>query len=201
MSNEIFFSADLHFEHSNILKHCNRRWLREGDIVNGRWVCSQVAQDRTNEMNEALVDLWNSVVSKRDRVYILGDFAFKNHGKWINALNGKKVLILGNHDDMSAILRSQFSECHEFGVERNLQKQRVTMCHYPLRSWNRCMYGSWHLHGHCHGRMTLSRPGPSNIDGGLILDVGVDVWDYKPVSFEEIRKQMDIKKEAISSKK
>ena len=49
-------------------------------------------------------DNWNKMVGKKDRVIIVGDFAFANHVKWANCLNGKKVLILGNHDNMNKAL-------------------------------------------------------------------------------------------------
>lgn len=78
----IFFTSDLHFGHKNIIKFCNRPW------------------ETTEEMDEALIANWNSVVGEKDIVFDLGDFAFATNGRWkelIQRLNGKHYLILGNH--------------------------------------------------------------------------------------------------------
>lgn len=78
----IFFTSDLHFGHQNILKFCNRPWKT------------------TEEMDEALIKRWNSVVGKDDIVFNLGDFAFAPDRRWkevLSRLNGHHYLILGNH--------------------------------------------------------------------------------------------------------
>ena len=79
----IFYTADLHFGHQNVLKYDKRPFA---DI---------------NEMDRALIELWNGRVSDDDDVYIVGDFAFKNEKpeEWyLEQLKGKKHLIIGNHD-------------------------------------------------------------------------------------------------------
>lgn len=79
---ESFFIADTHFDHEGIRIHCKGRGAN------------------LDEGNKLVFDSWNGVVGKKDFVYIIGDFAFQNHRKWINDLNGKKILIVGDHDDM-----------------------------------------------------------------------------------------------------
>ncbi len=85
--NQIYFTADLHFGHSNILKHSPKRPFSDTvDIV---------AHD------EWLLDLWKSTVDKRDTVYILGDLTFlksENARHLLEKLPGQKFLIEGNHD-------------------------------------------------------------------------------------------------------
>lgn len=79
----IFFTSDLHFGHKNIIKFCNRPW------------------DTTEEMDEALIANWNSVVGDNDIVFDLGDFAFATNRRWkdiLERLNGRHYLILGNHE-------------------------------------------------------------------------------------------------------
>lgn len=79
----IFFTSDLHFGHKNIIKFCNRPW------------------ETTDEMDEALVENWNSIVRANDIVFDLGDFAFAPNSKWkeiLSRLNGIHYLILGNHE-------------------------------------------------------------------------------------------------------
>lgn len=149
-----FTTADSHFDHNNIIK-----W-RPFDSV--------------DEMHTVLIDNWNSIVGKRDVVYILGDFAFKNHVKWLSCLKGKKVLIRGNHDHMSVEAYNQFKAVYDV-YELKYNKQKIFMSHYPHRSWNGSVHGRLHLYGHCHGRLPEDR---------IAFDTGVDCWDYKPVPID-----------------
>jgi calcineurin-like phosphoesterase family protein len=79
----IFFTADLHFGHANIIKHCNRPFAT------------------AEEMDAVLTQKWNATVGQKDEVYILGDFtmrpAMESH-RYLAPLNGRKYLIRGNHD-------------------------------------------------------------------------------------------------------
>src|SRR3990167_7246288 len=84
----IYFTADLHFGHKNIITFCNRPFAG------------------TQEMNRALIDNWNSRVQKSDEVYLLGDvsFAAAEYTKhMLEQLNGKIYLIKGNHDSDKAL--------------------------------------------------------------------------------------------------
>ena len=78
----IYFTADTHFGHKAILQYCNRPF------------------ETINEMNEALINNWNSKVGPGDIVFHLGDFAFGGSTIWksiLERLNGRKYLIIGNH--------------------------------------------------------------------------------------------------------
>ena len=79
-----YFIGDLHLDHTNIIKYCNRPFRS------------------TEEMNAHILKCWNEIVTNEDDVYFLGDIAFgrgSNSGKyWWEKLNGKKTLIKGNHD-------------------------------------------------------------------------------------------------------
>lgn len=77
-----FVIADTHFDHANIIRYCNRPY------------------NSVEEMNEDLIERWNSVVSKKDVVYILGDFGFGREvvAKFLPRLNGTCYLVKGNHD-------------------------------------------------------------------------------------------------------
>lgn len=189
---ETFVIADPHFDHPAIIRHCHRPWLQDGDIITsgkdkGQWVSDEIAELRTKEMNADLVANWNATVpSKGAVIYIIGDFAWKNHRKWINALNGKKIIILGNHDKMSQLTLSQFSEVHQF-LMRKICGRQFVMFHYPMKTWASMHWGAIHLYGHCHGRM------PEN-DFTRCCDVGVDVWGYKPIHIDQIIAKMDAKK-------
>ena len=101
-----FITADSHLGHSNIVLHTRRTpWI----YPNPDFDPSKPYHFKNNNPDavdikahdEMFIERWNKRVSKNDRVYILGDFAYNNHRKYILALNGKKVLIKGNHDKMS----------------------------------------------------------------------------------------------------
>ena len=72
--------------------------------------------------------------------------------------------------------------------------QQIIMTHYPILSWNRAHYGSWHLHGHCHGSLMKSN---QDYYKRKVMDVGCNVIDYTPASYEEIKGIM-VKKDIIS---
>jgi len=168
---EIFFTADTHFDHPSILKHCQRPWHTIG------------------QMNEALIENWNKKVGKRDLVYILGDFAWKNHRKFIQALRGKKVLIKGNHDKMPQISYDQFSEVTP-QKDLKIEKRIVVLCHYPMFSWRNSCHGSWHAYGHVHNS-PFKHP-------FLALNVGVDVCGYEPLAWPDLKATFEVKEELIN---
>lgn len=60
---------------------------------------------------------------------------------------------------------------------------KIALMHYAMRVWNRKHYGTWHLHGHSHGRLAPE-------GGTLALDIRVDSWNYAPVSFEQLHAVM-----------
>jgi calcineurin-like phosphoesterase family protein len=92
---------------------------------------------------------------------------------------------------MSQETYSCFSDVYQGLKDIRIGNQKITLCHYPMRSWNCSFHGAWHLFGHVHGRM-------ENVNTGLSFDVGVDVpdWNYKPVSFEQVKEKMAKKMES-----
>jgi len=189
---ETFFISDTHFEHEAIMRHCKRPFVTVDD------------------MNAHIASVWNATVSSGDLVYIIGDFAWRNHRKWVNELNGKKILIIGNHDKMpqdvldlfkpdwvceDVTVRDavktlvQFREVHQ-QLDRVICGQRMTLNHYPMRSWSSSIHGTWCICGHAHGRCRESQPDMTM--GGLILDVGWDVHK-KPLRFDEVKAIMQKK--------
>ena len=110
----------------------------------------------------------------------------------ISRLNGKKILIKGNHDRPKIIagISDLFEGIYDLHTAKIPDKeakdgktQRIVMCHYPLLVWDRAHYGAWMLHGHCHGSLIEETPTRR-------MDVGVDCWDYSPVSYETIKTVM-----------
>lgn len=141
-------------------------------------------------MNAGLIDRWNSVVTADDQVYILGDLFFCGaiKAKAITArLNGKKYWVMGNHD-WGKIKRHR---CVEFGFEfmvdqfctRIGRRHDVILNHFPYDGdhtdsdryveYRPKDEGGWLLHGHVHNAWKVK---------GRQINVGVDVWDWIPVS-------------------
>lgn len=128
-----FYIADLHLGHENVITHDSRPFAD------------------TEEMHAALVRNWNSAVGQGDEVYILGDFAWKN-AEGLTALdemNGRKFLILGNHDKPTEEMKSRFEWIKEQAVVRD-GSDEVVLCHYPIAHWYNQFRGAVHLYGHVH---------------------------------------------------
>lgn len=138
------------------------------------------------DMDEAIVENWNSTVPKGHTVYVLGDISFAKPGRTIDLLqelHGRLILVRGNHDRhfKDYVYQSRFESWHDF-LEQRIDGKQVIMCHYPLAVWRNSHYGTWHLHGHSHGSLA---------ERGRRLDVGMDVHGLRPVSFEQVREIMD----------
>jgi len=162
----IFFTSDTHYGHANVIKYSNRPF-----------------QD-VDEMNEMMIKNWNDVVRPGDLVYHLGDFAFTTLEKATEIarrLNGQKYLVFGNHDKRLRKERdflAQWVWAKDF-AEIKVGDQKIVLCHYAMLVWNQSHRGAWNLHGHSHGNLPVDKH-------ALRIDVGVDCWDYEPVSYDEI---------------
>lgn len=159
-----FFTADTHFDHGNIVSYCNRPFS-----------CKE-------EMNEAIVANWNSVVRKGDTVYHLGDFSFSPPHRFLSRLNGTVILVRGNHDHSRSIRGAAFHEVHDIlTLNMGPRRPNIVLCHYAMLTWPSAHRGAWHLFGHSHG--TLQGVGRS-------FDVGVDCNNFTPISLEEVAQRM-----------
>lgn len=167
----IFFTADTHFGHSNVIQYENRPFRM------------------VDEMDEALVENWNSRVSPEDEIYILGDFTLKGPetaNALLERLQGRKYLIRGNHD--GCVNRASFHREHFLWVKDYYELQYrgrwFILCHYPLLSWNGMGRGAFQLHGHQHNRPYYNEYNRKM--GVAQLDVGLDAQAMAPVSIEEL---------------
>lgn len=167
MSN-IFFTSDTHFFHNNVIIYCNRPF------------------ETREQMNEVLIQEWNSVVGENDVVYHIGDFAFasRTDNEYIlSRLNGSKILVAGNHDDkrVRKAIGWEFV-CNEILLEYGGFNIRCN--HFP--SWKDNDDYDIYLHGHCHASLP---PTPR------VMDVGVDMayrilGSYRPFSMSEIADEL-----------
>src|SRR5689334_18837471 len=135
----VWFTSDTHFGHANVIKYCDRPFAD------------------ASEMDEMMIVNWNAVVRPGDHVYHLGDFSFHRDGtstKIVRRLMGNIHLIRGNHDSDAFIKEcgSRFVSIKDLD-EVKVDGTRIVMCHFPMLTWNKSHHGSWHLHGHCHGKL------------------------------------------------
>ena len=180
---KVYFTADTHFNHANIIKFCDRPF---NDV---------------EQMNETLINNWNGIVSKDDTVFHLGDFCLGGAAEWtklLDRLNGKIYLILGNHDLKN--IRQGFIQLFEHVSMQmfiTVDKQKMYLSHYPFLCFEGGYKEVWQLFGHVH-----TRKNNTGIDAERLqylyptqYDVGVDNNDFTPVSYEQVRtkiqKQMD----------
>jgi calcineurin-like phosphoesterase family protein len=157
----IYFTSDHHFGHKAIIDYCKRPFK---DV---------------EEMNEALVENHNAVVTNRDDVYYLGDFAFRDPALWLARLKGRvHHLILGNHDQkrINGVREAAFTTIQDVLYLR-WEGNRFFLSHYSHRVWRNSLHGAFHLYGHSHGNLP---------DFNKSMDVGVDVWDFCPISIESV---------------
>lgn len=191
MSN-IFLTSDEHYFHPNIIAYCRRPWgnfdrfegIKQDDMEEDMLAdYKKELRSAALEMNEALIENHNSVVKAGDRVYHCGDFAiarFDDMNKVFKRLKGQHFLIKGNHDSKDTYKLGWQAVYDVKGIR--IDGQYINMYHYPQRSWNHSYQGAWLCHGHTHGRC---------LPWGKSCDVGVDSWNYTPVSFEELKEFMD----------
>jgi len=192
-----FFTADTHFGHANIIRYSKRPFLTDGDLTSdGQGTSKYHSRTAARKMDEKLILNWNSTITRDDDVYHCGDFALARGGnvlQYLRAINFKNLyFIWGNHDlDMHALKTNirfysdLLDRVHFLGdmAEIVVEGQRIVLCHYSMRVWNKSHAGSWHLYGHSHG----SLPDDPH---SLSFDVGVDCHDMKPISLEKVKEIM-----------
>lgn len=186
----IFYTADTHFCHKGMITHCWRPEL--GDSV--------------EEMNETLIDNWNSVVTKRDIVYHLGDVGVGSDHEILECvarLRGTKHLITGNHDSVHPVSKRYgshvrrwlqpglFESVAQF-ASRDIGKTPVVLSHFPyvgdhtleerFDQFRLRDKGVVLLHGHVHDAWDVREHQ---------INVGVDMWKWRPLSIDEVAEIMD----------
>lgn len=166
----LFFTADTHFHHRNIIKLCSRPFEDE------------------QEMDEFMISEWNRTVDKDDTIYHFGDFAWKSIKRArqiLDRLNGRKFLCRGTHDGRVSKLAEYFKEIRDsFMIEVN-GGQLIFISHKIQKTWPESHRGSWHLFGHSHGKLNTYAE-----QHGKLLDVGVDSHNFRPWSLKEVAQVM-----------
>lgn len=172
-----YFSSDLHINHSNIIKYCNRPCTVE---THKEWLYSQFKHLKQGDHLGLLGDLIFKA-KLADMVEFFGlihdqgaglDIAIGNHDEpFFNMMLEayRKVFGLSGHDHIKHYFVERFS-----GEETPFKK--MVMCHYPMESWDGSYHGSVMLHGHSHG---MSQPFRHR------YDMGIDV-EHKVYSLDDI---------------
>jgi len=161
--NKVFLIADTHFGHRNIITYCGRPFTD------------------TDHMNEVIIRNWNSVVDADDKVYHLGDVAMGRPGLRVAArLNGRKILIKGNHDNCDlkeyTAIFDDVRASHELG--------RVILTHFPLHECQKARYTN-NIHGHLHEKKVLM---PNGQVDPWYISVSAELINYTPILFDELMK-------------
>lgn len=185
---KVFFTADTHFCHENILKNGSRPF----DDITG--------------MDRELIRRWNETVPEDGVVFHLGDFAHASASRWrgiLEQLNGTIHLIAGNHDT-ATVKRDGlegFASVHQQRLI-DVGGQRIYLNHYPFLCYGGAYDSVWQLFGHVHSgpglRSGLDHPRLKMLFP-LQYDVGVDNNGYRPVSFFEVKEKIGAQVTAAGS--
>lgn len=174
MAVEYWFSSDLHFDHDNIIKFCNRPFKN------------------SEEMNEALIEKHNARVKPEDHWTCLGDVTLarktpqiERFVKLVQRLNGHKRLIGGNHDHfpVEVYLQAGFEKIYAMNMYDNLR-----FTHIPIHPGSMGM-AAGNVHGHIHD---LASPEPVIVTkNGVVtvkpyVNICVEMTDYQPITLGEI---------------
>ncbi|MEF8878866.1 MAG: hypothetical protein V5A64_00560 [Candidatus Thermoplasmatota archaeon] len=160
LERNVFFIGDLHLDHYNIIKYCNRPF------------------ERISEMNNTILKRWNETVGKDDVVYFLGDLTFGRGNRvtdyWLNKLNGEIVVIKGNHDET----RREFFP--RLIIHYNGRKFLLTHDPEYIPSW----WDGWSIHGHKHNNDLKNYPLINREN--KTINVSAELLNYKPFSLQNV---------------
>lgn len=164
----IYYLGDTHFGDERIMKLAKRPYFS------------------SEEMDNDILRKWNRKVKCDDTVYILGDFAVDDSSAQIvSQLNGRKILLLGNHDNvLSLATLIKFDNVKTITTIKD-NGRSVCLCHYPLLSYDRSVYGGYHVFGHIHNNendlaYSLQKKLPNS------FNCGADVVGFTPRTLDEL---------------
>lgn len=158
----VFLVSDTHFGHAGVC-----RFLRDDGSKLRPW-------DHPDQMDAELITRWNAVVKPTDKVYHLGDVVINRRAlSTLHALNGKKVLIKGNHD----IFKLKDYLPHFYDIRAYKVLDKFIMSHIPIHEQNLGRFKG-NVHGHMHER---------TIDDPRYRSVCVEQIDYTPIEFSVVQ--------------
>ena len=169
---KIFFIADTHFGHTNIIRMCARPFADTAD------------------MQQQMIEKWNAKVGKDDVVYLLGDVSFKinkfDTAKILAQLNGHKILIKGNHDKYvgQPEFDQYFDDICETAHFTTANGEEIFLCHYPILDYPGAYRNGHMIYGHVHNQY---------VPYERMYCVSAECVNYEPVTFDEIKAIYDEK--------
>jgi calcineurin-like phosphoesterase family protein len=184
-----YYTADTHLGHANIILYTGRPFLKPGDLTKeGKWISPEIAKTRCAVMDKTIIDNINQRVKENDTLIIDGDFCFSRSTEASEApkrpfdyyrdqMKCKNVIIVqGNHDSNNL-------------VKTNIQKliirqggKRICIIHNPEHA---DIHYEINFTGHVHQLWKFKRI-RIGMDFTDCINVGGDVWDFKPVTINEI---------------
>ena len=172
-----FLISDTHFSHKNICSFTKNDGSKLRPF------------DNVEEMDELMIENWNKTVSPIDKVYHLGDVAINRNGlKILERLNGKKVLIKGNHDIFP--LKDYLPHFYDIRAYHILDKNMI-LSHIPIHPDSNGRF-KVNIHGHTHSNNVMKEI--PNMNGDFMeeidpfyFNVSVEQINYTPISLEEVK--------------
>lgn len=163
----IWMTADTHFDHKNVIDYECRPFLDQF------------------KMTDTLIRNWNSVVAPDDLIFHLGDVFFCKSARMheiASQLNGRKILIQGNHDD--GITRTKFKKLG-FDSYKYYYIDGLFLSHHPQdASAIRTAINSKSIMGNVHGHVHSQIDG---LDQSIYKCVSVELTDYTPISLQDVK--------------
>lgn len=169
-----YFTADTHFGHSNIIKYCHRPFKN------------------IEEHDYRLIQLWNSRVKPEDIVFVLGDFCYKQLKNktakfYEDQLNGKIIFVKGNHDSNNGV-----KTCIQ-DIRIRLGGKNLLLIHRPedvgYTDVDLVLCGHVHQHWKFKRIPTYNKTGKKVLFSIDFCNVGIDVWNYMPITINEILRE------------
>jgi calcineurin-like phosphoesterase family protein len=187
---KIYFTSDYHFGHANMINYCHRPQYDNSLIfLNRQFKNKEIAIKKVEEMNNFIIHNHNMVVKEDDMVFHIGDFCFFNtHGgkcgegeslkytDYLKKLNGNIILISGNHESHNGTPNLIKSIKIEYGG------YLINLVHDPCHA---NFNFSINLTGHVHKQWKVKKL-VSGKKYTWCINVGIDVWDYKPIDINQI---------------
>jgi calcineurin-like phosphoesterase family protein len=173
-----WFTSDHHFHHHNILNFKDD----EGELIR--------PFSSVDEMHSVMIERWNEIVAPDDKVYHLGDVVMRTTAKYfdiLNQLNGRKVLIRGNHDGAKLSMYAQyFKDIRAVMHLKTPDNDMVWFSHIPLHPST--VGKGFNVHGHLH---------QNKIEDRRYINISVENTDYYPVSWDLLCNTIKLRKGEI----
>lgn len=179
------YISDLHFGHRSVINFDHRPFA---DV---------------EEMDNVLIYLWKSRVTKNDQVYIIGDVALHNdkpYSWYLKQLPGQKHLIVGNHD--RKLLKDAEAMSYFVSVDYYLEltddRKHLILSHYPIAEWNGFYRDTYHVYGHIHNKTDEVFQYMKQFDRAL--NAAACINNYSPSSLNELIRNNKVFKEGVFRK-